>query len=429
MRLYSNVYDTFSIGHDRTCKIKNIVDHYITRLELDVDELERMNPVSKACHLLVLSEMYQFLAGSEEKWDHIIYLYMDSIRNDIYKNKLGNRLSLFGGLADVAFAVYSISSLTGNFGKFLDSLNKLIADVLLKQIHILKQTPLDTGHYDIILGVSGVLNYLLCTYTKEEKIDMVLKEAIMYLSDLCEFKIIDDNYVPGWYTKSYKSPFREGMMTENFNYSLSHGIAGVLVVLARSLKLNIIEPKFSKSVKIVLQEMYKQSILEPNGCYYWHGRFYISDYLKEKKPAIEDKRMSWCYGSPGILRAMHVAAQSVHDEYMLNFCKDAFLSLVNLPIQEYGFASPTICHGYSGMLMVLKEQYHDTPDEKIHNSIIEITDIILRMYSKNSRYGYFGKEGIDEDDSNSLLEGAAGVVLILISMLKKETVFQKHFAI
>lgn len=77
--------------------------------------------------------------------------------------------------------------------------------------------------------------------------------------------------------------------------------------------------------------------------------------------------------------------------------------------------------------------YKVKPNIKLKNQIIKLTEILIELYDKDAKFGYKDifyseKKGNWEKifrEDNSFLEGSSGIILVLVSLLKNETNFQK----
>lgn len=350
MILTNSIKNIFGIDCENFKKMKTIINHNLLQIEKDVENLKDINVFTKAHSLLVLAEAYPLLQN-RAKWEEVIYVYMESIRDDIKLNKV-YRFSLFTGLADIAFSVYAINKTTGYYDKFMNSLNNYLAEGLKNMLTNFPKDNLDTMHYDIISGVSGIANYMLNFTDNSQSVNEAVHLALDYLNNLCKPIAVENKLIPGWYTKSYPSQYHANGMSENFNYGLSHGIAGILVVLSNAFNKKL--HTNMSGIKTILQEFMSTAYLDENGCHYWGGRVYLEEYLSKNINYETNKRMSWCYGSPGILRAIYLGASSIQDEEILNFCEKSMLNLTKLPTEQFELTTPTICHGYAGLLIILK---------------------------------------------------------------------------
>ncbi|WP_312048283.1 lanthionine synthetase LanC family protein [Anaerotignum sp.] len=98
----------------------------------------------------------------------------------------------------------------------------------------------------------------------------------------------------------------------------------------------------------------------------------------------------------------------------------------------YELTSPIVCHGYAGTLLILLTAYKYKEDEVLRNKILELVEILLKEYRSDSLFGYQdvettyvdGQYAVKYIDKNSFLEGTSGIVLVLLSLIKRNTRFE-----
>ena len=104
---------------------------------------------------------------------------------------------------------------------------------------------------------------------------------------------------------------------------------------------------------------------------------------------------------------------------------------------RYLFDSPTICHGYAGMLVVLNVINQEVKSDVIQKRVLELVDILNNFFSEKNRFGFrnidfvSSKEGILKNvtEDLSFLTGSTGVILSMLSVVRGETTFEKHLLI
>ena len=178
--------------------------------------------------------------------------------------------------------------------------------------------------------------------------------------------------------------------------------------------------------KILLE--FKKSVVVENEIVYWHGQCSYKNYIaSEKDNRGLLKRMSWCYGSLGILRAMKIGTNAVSDEQNKRWIEKEVQSISKMDTKDYGFTSPILCHGYAGLLILLVAELRETSAPCIKKKILEVIDLILESFQDDKIYMFKmldyqlinGKINLVPIYSNSLLEGTTGIILSLLSVIKE----------
>ncbi|MEW1828405.1 lanthionine synthetase LanC family protein [Streptomyces sp. NPDC088196] len=104
---------------------------------------------------------------------------------------------------------------------------------------------------------------------------------------------------------------------------------------------------------------------EPEGGAAWPETVSLDAWLKGPTPRFQAGRPSWCYGTPGIARALQLAALACgreasrsRAEFLLSTCLRDANQLVRV-------TDATICHGWAGLCLVAdraaSESHADSP--------------------------------------------------------------------
>lgn len=413
--------------------IEPILEKYIKSLaniELSIQ--------NSTASIVVISEIYDFYED-KKKLQELIHSRILFLKNIIENNHNINGIGLFGGLTDIAFAISIVEKKTKNYSNFLNKLNMYLDSTILKYIDYLESNynKLSFENYDTISGISGVVNYYL-SMRNDNKSLFIIERCKRYLIGLTNEVTYKNNLVPGWYIKNKflatrldKRNFPNGLL----NNSLSHGIAGPLIVLVLIGKKIGIDYELNKSIKYISNYL-KENIVSKNNLPFWIGKHSIDDYIQDKR--IDDYleiRVSWCYGSISNLYSLKLAGEILEDSYLSYFACKNIEKFFELDINSLGLVSPTICHGISGYILQYFS-YIKSTNNKIDSCYGDtLIKKIIDQFDNKSIHGYRNKEYILKNDllkeefteEDSLLCGSAGVILTLLFATGKPTIFQKYF--
>lgn len=413
--------------------LKSIIEFYLN----GVEKYLAYDTVSDSLHsILLLAELYNNLENTK-KWDKIIYLKWNNIQEKSKGN--GNsffaRMGFFNGLAEICFIADILNSSTGNYQKLVYKLRTAFINTIPSYAHMLYEhmKEMKCPDYDCINGASGVIRYLLdCPHDQAK--DMA-KLLVQYLVDVTNRK----GEYPAWYIKNYNLPSEEDRIlyaSGAINFSLSHGVSGILAILIMALQKGICVSGQKSAIEILAHKYILEYKVVENNIPYWPG---MLSYEKFKKREIDDlsRRMSWCYGSIGILRSLQLYEQAFPDYRLKREIEDAVIFLSKIPCEEYLFDSPTICHGYAGMLVVLNVINQEVKSDVIQKRVLELVDILNNFFSEKNRFGFqnidfvSSEEGILKNvtEDLSFLTGSTGVILSMLSVVRGETTFEKHLLI
>jgi hypothetical protein len=94
----------------------------------------------------------------------------------------------------------------------------------------------------------------------------------------------------------------------------------------------------------------------------------------------------------------------------------AMMAVYERPIPMRRIDSPTLCHGVAGLLHVTLRFARDGAGEIFCTAAEELTAQLLDAHEPNSRFGYRDlKPSGERTDNPGLLEGAAGIALVLLA--------------
>lgn len=369
------------------------------------------------------------LLTEEVDWEEICYKYMIKIREGIYSNIPNMRASAFGGLTDIGFGVYSLYKSTGHYKKFIDSLNKAIITKVEANLEYYNNNlgNVVMAYYDTIVGLSGVAGYLLLFERDEMAVDCI-KKILNYFIKLTDDIEISNYKVPGWYISSMNQPFEEQRLiykNGNFNFGLAHGIAGPLVILSLAAKKGIEIPEQKEGIYKILSNFKEYKFTNRDGLVYWPGRLKFENYINKRVADDLNYRAGWCYGTPGIARAIYIAGSAINDEESINLSINAMENICKADRDYWMLDSPTICHGYAGFLAIMQAMYIDTNNIVFDTGRKRILKDLMSFYEEDSILGFYNIDPIDKihgggevvkEGSMDLLYGATGVILTLISV-------------
>lgn len=349
---------------------------------------------------------------------------------------LNNKLGLFCGLGDFGVALSSINRSTGLYSNLLNSINTTISMGLIQEAeslnHKIKNHSLSAMDYDCILGITGTLRYLLMFDTKmynEAIIDAI--ESLITLSGqsyrdgilLPNFHVKNENVLP----LEDRGKFPTGMI----NFGMAHGMAAALSVLSISKKMGISLKGQEKAIKQIC-DIYMQSYAEmPDGRVYWPSSLTGDDYihLSNLSPVVH-LRLSWCYGAVAILHSLYLAAQALENQELVFWTLEKAKIFSKTSLEYTQLSSPTICHGYAGLLLTFEAFYRDTNDNVFSNMIETLQSKLLALYSPLHKYGFLDVDRVNgklkKTEGVNFLTGTSGVILALSSHYYDSSMVLRH---
>ena len=357
-----------------------------------------------------LSEYYK---NNTEKSEH----YKDTCKNSI--EYLINNLKKFNipmgvwyGFTGLAYVIRDI------YGKCksLDTIEEFVKKQSLRLIvHGIKRDSLFNGEYDLLNGLTGILNYFLVYKIDEEN---YIKECLQWMVNLfdnnkIEFSdklIIRNDFITN---PILKKEYKHGYI----DLGTAHGMIDFLYVFSLAIKKGIT----CKNLDLVFNNLlnYYIEMFNKNE---WEWPSLIEIENKDRK-IVYKTRYSWCYGKLGITRLLYNIANNINDKQLKNNMIDEMKKIDLNYLEKLELICPTFCHGYSGLYHIVNLFYRETEDDYFRKLSDKIEKIIWNMGDAKNKY-YFYKHDLNESERKDIYEyerlnSLDGVISILIPYVIK----------
>ncbi|MEV7778286.1 lanthionine synthetase C family protein [Kitasatospora sp. NPDC088351] len=246
------------------------------------------------------------------------------------------------------------------------------------------------AEYDLVYGMTG-----LGVNLRSRGDSHLLRDVLTYLVRLAE-PLRD---LPGWWTdiapSGDPSPHYPG---GHGNLGLAHGITGPLALLALTWADGIRVPGHREAIDRITHWL--DTWRQDTGTGPWWPEAVTPDEdrtgrTRQKGPL----RPSWCYGTPGIAHAQHLAALATGDQHRQELAEHALLACLTDPQQLARLTDNTLCHGTAGTRLLARRLAARTADVTTAARLRTATDAMTTFAASPTEAG--------------LLEGAAGTALAL----------------
>lgn len=358
----------------------------------------------------------------EEKWDLKAreHLQLAARAAEVFSEL---PLGLFSGLSGLAFAAWQLSRGGSRYPILLNSLDRSICIRTIAAARDLRgRRGVSSGKFDAISGLSGVGAYLLCR-RDEPRMRMALSSVLAGLVDL----LSEGDDLPRWYTPAHllgDEKTREFCPHGNLNFGLAHGVPAPLALLSLAHTAGISSPGLAEVIAHTADWLCETRFDDAWGIN-WPvvlpllqtdmangGRLEVPGVRSADGPS----RCAWCYGSPGIARALWLAGEALDREDYRELAISAMKAVFLRPINVRRIDSPTFCHGVSGLLAIALRFSHDMGGAAFSDEIGALVQQLLDSYRPESLLGFRHIETRDNEmDHPGLLEGAPGVALALLA--------------
>jgi hypothetical protein len=203
--------------------------------------------------------------------------------------------------------------------------------------------------YDLISGLTGLGAYLL----RRDR-GTVLERVLRYLVRLLtEPLTVDGHQVPGWWAAT--DP-RDAVGAGRFahghaNFGIAHGMAGPLALLALARRAGHTVDGLDDALAEGITHLTAWAQPSSNGSIGWPELLPLDAYRKGPGPGAAPGRPSWCYGTPGIARALQLAALVLHDDTARRLAEHTAFQAVTDSRQIRQITDASVCHGWAGLLL------------------------------------------------------------------------------
>lgn len=347
-----------------------------------------------------------------DRWDRVAHDFL-STAAAAAAQATAVRLGLFAGMNGLAFTAVELSRDGTRYGRLLAELDHAVtpaADAMAEGL-LRAPEPRGMGEFDAISGASGVVAQLLGRDAPD-----ALKRLLDGLVSLAE--PVDGP--PRWMTPAAYIAHEETARRYpwgNLNCGLAHGIPGPLAALALALRAGVEVEDHRRAMRTFADWL---SAHRSDDRYGVNWPTMVPLPAPGQPPvepaALSPSRSAWCYGSPGVARALWLAGEALDDAALRALAIEAILAVLPRPVAARQIPSPTFCHGVAGLLQIVLRFAHDTGSPALADAAAKLVDELLAAYEPQRTLGFASLEpGGNSVDRAGLLDGAAGIVMVLLA--------------
>jgi lantibiotic modifying enzyme len=242
---------------------------------------------------------------------------------------------------------------------------------------------------DVISGAAGVLSYLLARPERDRLAK--LRSDLLAAAAGCVIE--------------YRLPRRPGA---GVDLGLAHGVAGLVAALAVAHRQGVGGPAVAEGLRTGASWLLARRSADQWG----------ATWAREDPPAraAGATHAAWCYGAPGVARSLLLAGAALGDPALTEAALAAFEGVCRRPDHERHLVSPTFCHGHAGLAHLLHQTAVETGRGELRAEAHRLLNLVAAGFDSSTAFGYrAGHRGGSAVDSPGLLDGAAGVALVLLS--------------
>lgn len=348
-----------------------------------------------------------------EEWDVVGHDYL-TWAVQAADNAACPPLGLFGGLAGLAFAARSLSRDGTRYRGLLDTLDANLSARALDQARTLVgRHGVAVSEFDLITGLSGIGAYFLYRGFGPP-VDVALRATLKGIVTLTDTK----DGVPHWYTPSHliaDESMAKLYSMGNLNCGLAHGIPGPLALMALALESDVSVEGLNAALVRTAEWLARHRTSDAFGVN-WPTIVPFSPDGVVPPGSLDSSRAAWCYGTPGVARALWLAGQVLDHEDLCQLAIEGMAAVYRRPVPKRRIDSPTFCHGVAGLLQVTLRFAHDTGLPFFKEAATSLCEQLLSRYDPDRALGFSSIEPEGNlVDRPGLLDGAPGVVLAMLA--------------
>jgi lantibiotic biosynthesis protein len=255
--------------------------------------------------------------------------------------------------------------------------------------------------YDVISGLAGIGRVLLATVTSGH--DVAVPGLITALDTLTTMIRTCHGNRPGWWLPASGHP--PGVIVHPSGAAttgMAHGIAGTLAFLS----ISGTSGWEVTGQRTAIGDAARWLLRWRDGCTpNWPSHVTGDELDSGIRRPVSGRQDAWCYGAPGIGRALSLAGHALGDPVLTHSGETAIASLADRPARHWDVTGPTLCHGYAGVIQCAAASQDVTADRA--------AAAVHAAFSPDHPFGFQHLDQGTASDEPGLLTGAAGIALAL----------------
>ncbi|MEU3354621.1 lanthionine synthetase C family protein [Streptomyces sp. NPDC037389] len=262
--------------------------------------------------------------------------------------------------------------------------------------------------YDVISGQAGLGAHLLELGGPAEA---AVARPVRALTSLARPVRADGLLLPGWWVALDGDSYRPvDPARGHANLGMAHGLPGPLALLALAWRQGVRVPGQRAAITGFADWLLARRRTDAAGPW-WPGQ--LTAGPAQSRPG----RPSWCYGTPGIARALQLAGLALGvprwQEAGVGALRAALARAA--PVGAEPPAEAGLCHGLAGLLQVTWRVARDSGDPELAGHLPGLAARLLDLVDEDRPFGFADAPGErpPEEHPGGFLTGAAGAALAL----------------
>lgn len=350
-------------------------------------------------------------------WDRCAHSQIEQAAIALERSGSACSVGLQSGLSGLAFVTWSLSRGGRRYNKLLSALD----DALYERVPLLSRRlkSLNGGvrvrDYDAVNGLVGVAAYLLCRNQNPRAAEMLIDVLEALVSLLSEKNVPRCHTPVDLLLDNERASYPHGYV----NCGLAHGLPGLVAILALAIKHSHKVDGIFEALAFGCCWLAEHRVETDEGVDWPYAVRLTPTREQSGEPPAHARvtRTAWCYGAPGVARALWLAGQSLDCSEYCRLALDALAATFRRPVAARRIDSPTFCHGVAGLLEISIRFMREARIPWIEHNVGLLAEQLLSKHDPNSILGFYDIEPVGSRiDHAGVLEGAAGIVLTLLTV-------------
>ncbi len=317
--------------------------------------------------------------------------------------------SLFCGFPGVAWTVEHLLAMSEEESD--DDPNADIDDAIIAAL----EDPSFVPVYDLIDGLAGIGVYALERGERASALHIATL-VLERLEDTACPQTVGIAWPSGTLTRTAQG---RGVLPQEtyFNLGLSHGIPGVVGILARFAQRSDLRSRARPLLKQSVEWIMAQRLADNET-----GVFpdYVSPLETEQPPPA---RTAWCYGDPGVAAALYAAGKSLERPEVSSFAVRVAQVAARRDVATTSVVDAGICHGSAGIAHIFHRIHRASGDPVCRDAAIAWFERLLKRTTDRPALAGFPTFCFERTHEGEYIEdpawltGAAGVGLVLLAAI------------
>ncbi len=348
---------------------------------------------------IVLFLYYYSLYAKQEESRDIAFELIGGIFDQIETSEVPH--TFCEGLAGIGWGLNHLMRqgfIEADIDDLFAELDQFSAEVLERHIQ--------DSNFDYLQGAVGIGLYLLERHPRQPAMD-----SLQTLLDSLEQKAVrGPNNTVHWQTLIDPS---DGTM--GCNFSLSHGMSGIVNLLTRMAGIDRFRPRATPLIDGACAYLLERQFGDP-------GLNSLFPSITSPKDSPSYSRLAWCYGDLGVALGFSHAGEATNNNLWQKTAREIFLhSEKRREQRQTGVQDACVCHGSAGNAHIFNRAFQRLGDASMREAAV----YWLNESLDHAKYpdGYAGYKmrhpeikGGWQPEAN-LLEGIAGLGLVFISAI------------